>query len=131
LHEHEARGGHTLVEHVGKSDSYLLARVRGERGPALVRKRAGSFPSVEAATKLVSSTIARNQETVDRISRGALSGAFITAEFDTPTGREAFAPSEHAEPYMRETYGVGVVIEHDPDSREGFVVYSAYPRNPE
>jgi hypothetical protein len=131
LHEHEMRGGHTIAEHVGRSDSYLLARARGDRGPVAVRRRAGSFPSLEAATKLVSSTLAKNQDIVERVASGELDDAFITAEFETKTGREAYAPTEYSEVYMRDTYGVGVFIVHDATVEGGFTIWSAYPRGPE
>ena len=62
LREHDGRnGGHAIAEHVGRSDAYLLARARGERGPALVRRRVGSFPSIEAANKLVSATLSSSK----------------------------------------------------------------------
>jgi len=141
LHEHEGRNGaHSISEHVGRSDAYLLARVRGERGLTLVRKRAGSFPSVEAANKLVSATLSSdriqpgevlsNRELVGRVSRGDVNGAFLTLEFDTKTGREAFASSQYSEPYLRDTYGVAVLIVRDQDDPNGLSVVSAYPRNP-
>ncbi len=142
LREHEGRNGaHPITEHVGKDDAYLLARVRGERGPYLIRKRVGSFPSLEAANKLVSATLAStergkgqalsNRERVELVARGEVGGDFITLEFSKQTGREAFAPSELAEPYLRDTYGVGVVIVHDETSKTGFTVFNAYPRNPD
>jgi hypothetical protein len=141
MREHEGRnGGHTIAEHVARSDSYLLARVRGERGPALIRKRAGSFPSVEAASKLVSSTLSSdtieanqvltNRERVGRVARGERNGDFLILEFETKTGREAYANSEYSEPYLRDTFGVGVLIVHDEDDPSGFTVVDAYPRNP-
>jgi hypothetical protein len=131
LHEHEKRGGHTIAEHVGRSDSYLLARARGERGPVAIRRRVGSFPSLEAATKLVSSTLAKNQDIVDRVASGELDDAFITAEFDTKTGREAYAPTEYSEVYLRDTHGVAVLIVHDDTVERGFTIWTAYPRDPE
>jgi hypothetical protein len=113
----------------------LLNRVNSERievgDVTYRRKRAGSFPSLEAATKLTSSTLARNSDIVRKVARGEVLRELITAEFDTLTGREAFAASETSKAYMRETHGVGVVIVHDPDSSDGFTIISAYPRNPE
>jgi len=131
LRDHEGRnGGHAIAEHVGRS----------ERGPALVRRRVGSFPSIEAANKLVSATLSRskiqpgetlsNRELVGRVARGETNGAFITLEFDSKTGREAYAASAVSEPFLRDTYGVAVAIVHDENATNGFTVLSAYPRNP-
>lgn len=141
VREHEGRnGGHTIAEHVGRSDEYLLARVRGERGPDLIRRRDGSFPSIEAANKLVSATLSSskvqpgeilsNRELVGRVARGEDNGAFVTLEFDSKTGREAYAASKTSQPFLRDTYGVGVVIVRDKKDLNGFSVFDAYPRNP-
>ena len=131
--DEEAAGGHTIAEHVGKSDAYLLRRMQTERLQTgfftLARQRVGSFPSLEAANKLVSATLAQNSVVVDQVASGALQGAFITATFDSPTGREAYASSPRSEPYIRETFGVGASIVHDPAFPRGFRVVSSYPRN--
>lgn len=133
LLDEEAAGGHTVKQHVGKSDDYLLARVRGDQGQfgifTVSRKRAGSFPSVEAANKLVNATLADNADTVTAVSAGKSPGAFVTSEFYSPTGREAYARTPRSEPYMRTTYGVGVLIAHDRRSPRGYRVITAYPRN--
>jgi HK97 family phage portal protein len=141
VHEHEGRnGGHTIAEHVGRSDAYILARARGERGPTAVRRRVGSFPTVEAANKLVSATLSSNKiqlgetlsnrELVARVARGEKNGEFLTLEFSSKTGREAYAASMISEPYLRDTYGVGVLIVRDKKEPAGFTVVVAYPRNP-
>jgi hypothetical protein len=101
----------------------------------------GSFPSIEAANKLVSPTLSSsktqpgevlsNREIVARVAKGDEEDYFLTLEFDSKTGREAFAPSELAEPYLRDTYGVAAFIVHDPTSKDGYTIISSYPRNPE
>jgi hypothetical protein len=67
LREERQLGGHTIEEHVAKSEGYLLNRVqqqalsttrRGEYSDGL---RVGSFTSLEAANKLVNSTLAQNK----------------------------------------------------------------------
>jgi hypothetical protein len=88
----------------------------------------GSFTSLESANKLVSSTIAQNQSVSDRVARGELPQAFFTARFTSPTGYEAYLPTRHAEPYMRETYGVSVFIIRDMRADKGWRIHSAYPR---
>jgi hypothetical protein len=92
------------------------------------RRRWGSFPSLEAANRLVNSALAQNQQLVEMVASGRLQREFITAQFSSRTGIEAYAPSIRAQHYIRDTYGVGVVIVHDPRSRNGFTVQTAYPR---
>lgn len=66
VRDEDERGGHTVREHVGKSDAYLLRRMRQEQiklriGPtALVNitPRIGSFASVASANALTSPTLA-------------------------------------------------------------------------
>ena len=131
--DEEAAGGHTVKQHVGKSDEYLLARVRGEQAQfgifSVARKRAGSFPSVEAADKPINATLVDNADTVAAVSAGKSPGAFVTSEFATPTGKEACARTPRSEPYIRTTYGVGVLIAHNQRSSRGYRVVTAYPSN--
>ena len=133
LLDEEAAGGHTVKQHVGKSEQHLLARIRGEQGQfgifTVSRRRVGSFTSIEAATKLVNSTLAENAETVAAVAGGRRAGAFVTSVSNAPTGIEAYARTPRSEPYVRNTSGVGVLIAHDPRSRNGFRVITAYPRN--
>jgi HK97 family phage portal protein len=134
LLEEEERGGHVIREHVGKSESYLKARVKREafaiveRGDSFEGLGVGSFSSLSSATKLINSTLAENQAIVDRVVRGQDSIGFITSYFNSPTGQEAYLSRFHAQPYMRDTYGVSVVIVRDPRSPKGFRIQSAFPR---
>lgn len=134
LLEEEAAGGHTIRNHVGRSAESLLARVRGERYLTIFRTvaryRDGSFPSIQAANKLVNSTLSRNRAVVDAVAAGATTErTLILATFSSKTGIEAFRKGDSEQPYLRDTYSVGVVIVHDPDSRTGYRVVTAYPRN--
>jgi hypothetical protein len=135
LLEEEARGGHTIKGHVGKSDSYLIrelreqqleANARGQRGDGL---RVGSFTSLEAANRLVSATLANNPGAIENVTRGGHLFATAGAKFDSITGREAYARTERSEPQIRETYGVKVVLFRDPLSSKGYRVHTAYPAN--
>ncbi len=137
LGEEEARGGHTIREHVGKSDQELLETLRArtaryvfgfvEVSPA--GKRPGSFASIEAAGDFVNRTLEQNKPLVDIVANGTRAGAFITERFGCVTGREAFRPSPDAEPYLRNTYSVGVWILHDPHAARGYRIVTAFPRN--
>jgi len=115
--EEEKNGGHTIERHVGKPKQYLIARITGSRlnipGIFGLTKygdlRAGSFPSLEAANKLISSTISQNRAAIDAfvaekglLARNAME---VEAAFGSPTGYEAWAP-DHAPtlryaPHMR------------------------------
>ena len=134
LLEEEAAGGHAIRDHVGRSAESLLARVRGEGisvGP-FVRigiYRAGSFPSAAAANKLVNATLSRHRAIVEQVAKGDNFYAFIKATFGSETGVEAIRRGYYSQPYLRDTYGVGVYILHAPDRRNGFRVITAYPRN--
>jgi hypothetical protein len=133
LTDHEARGGHAIREHVGKSESYLLARtntsVRISPLYSVQVRRAGSFPSLAAANKLVSATIAQHAGIVGSVSSGSLPQATLLARFSSPTGVEAFRNSPNAQPFIRSTYGVAVIIRYDPSSPSGYLIKTAYPRN--
>jgi len=131
----EPEAAHIISEHVGRSPTYLAARLRqmladttgqGNSGAGLA---VSSFPSLEAAQKLVNSTLGRNGETVAAVARGDLPGAILDADFAAPTGYEQYAISEHAQLVARTTHGVRVVIRHDPSQAKGFAIVSAYPSN--
>jgi hypothetical protein len=77
----------------------------------------------------VNSTLLQNRDRVDRVARGEAGGDFVTAVFDSPTGYEAYLPTPNSIPYMRDTYGVGVLIARDPRSPNGYRVHTAYPIN--
>jgi hypothetical protein len=118
-----------------KSEAYLktevqqLAQDRVEEGQYPLGLRVGSFTSLESATELVNSTLLQNRERVDRVARGESGGDFLRAFFDSPTRYEAYLPTPNSLPYMRDTYGVGVLIARDPHSANGYRVHSAYPIN--
>jgi hypothetical protein len=65
---------------------------------------------------------------VDLVASGRERDAFITARFRSITGIEAYARGDRSKPIVRETFGVGVYIRHDPNSPKGYTVISAYPR---
>jgi Bacterial CdiA-CT RNAse A domain len=134
LVEEEARGGHTIRKHIGKSDEEMLAGAKGREyvAPGLSGHyyRHGSFRSLEDANDLTTRTLEQNREIVDEVAAGKRNKDFIKARFGFPTGREAVRlPKPGAEPYMRTTYGVGVGIRYDPRSPRGYRVHTAYPRN--
>ena len=135
LREEEARGGHTIREHVAKSEDYLLNRVREwqvsatRKGDLAQGLAVGSFPSLDSATRLVNSTLAQNPASLAPVASGALPYDTIHQGFSSPTGYEAYAATERSQPYIREANGVSVHIRHDPLSSRGFRVLTAFPSN--
>ncbi|WP_170162551.1 RNase A-like domain-containing protein [Methylocystis hirsuta] len=132
----EERGlhdGHTIRDHVGKSDENLKqrsARTRISFGLFRMWKpRIGTFPSVIAANKLVNSTLSRSSALVEEVASGRVSAATLEAWFLTPTGKEAYAPKFNSSAIIRDTFGVRVLITHVAGSKRGFKVFTAFPIN--
>jgi hypothetical protein len=129
----EQRGGHTIRDHVGKSDEELLGRVRPDRGRigifSYAQQRHGSFESLETANDLVNRVLEKNKGMVDLVASGRTDSAFLVERFGYKTGREAFRPTINSEPYLRDAYEVGVLVVHDQNSLRGYRVHTAYPRN--
>ena len=94
LAEHEAAGGHTIALHVGKSEEFLMRAVSVDQFQSRLfstfRKRHGLFSSLQAAQSLTNSNLSRNAEIVNEVATGQRSEAFLTSEFASVTGIEAF-----------------------------------------
>jgi hypothetical protein len=135
LKEEAPRGvGHTIAEHVGKSDDELLEVInRKTWTPAatLTGHRQGSFDSIGIAQDLVNRTLdaPENAARIADVVSGKQVADLITSRFDFITGREWYRPEPDDSPYLRVTSGVGVVILHDPGVPRGYRVLTAYPRN--
>jgi HK97 family phage portal protein len=133
LLEEEERGGHSVAKHVGKNPAQLLATAVQLQASLLaagsrnIPVHVGTFPSLEAADRLVSSALAQNRALVEEVASGRMGGDFIVTRFGSPTGSEAFAHSLRSVPYIRATHAVGVLIRHDPSAANGFAVVAAYP----
>jgi hypothetical protein len=133
LLEQEQRGGHTIGEHAGMTYDYLKSRARDnaqnilDRGDDFRGARVGSFTSVQSANRLVNSTISDNQDKIDQQIRDGEPQVLISKSFKSPTGYEAYLARAHAEPVIRDTFGVEVLIRPDPGSARGWRVHTAYP----
>ena len=132
LLRHEGRGvppSHTIAMHVGKSRAFLMAMMQPIEGrfATAYRTRHSTFSSLEAANRLISSTLATGREVEP--------GVFYK-EFSSPTGTAAVR--REAIPFVRpqgrvhfETaYGVLVVTKPDANMPGGFRVQTAYPTTP-
>lgn len=133
LVEEDARGGHAVRDHVGKSDVDLLGVVERSvvrtPGHTFYKKAQGSFLSIESATDFTNRVLEENQKLVDSVVTGDVSDAWLDKRFGHPTGKEAFRPGPAMQPYMRPTYSVGVYIKQDKSSVRGYRVHSSYPHN--
>lgn len=132
---HEAKGGHTISLHVGKSEEFLRRAVSVDQFQSWLfstfRKRHGSFASLQAAQKLTNSNLSKNAETVNDVATGQRRRAYISSDFASVTGIEAFrtGPRASAPVVVRKTFGVSTVIEYAPDMPNGFIIITSYPRN--
>jgi hypothetical protein len=135
LLEERGLGGHAVERHVGRSDVSLLNAVDGavryarRNGDLTTGMRESSFSSLEAANKLVNSTISQNRGILERVISGQLSRATLDAEFLSPTGREAYSRNEHSQTIMSDTYGVRVVVVPDRTVPKGYRIDTAFPTN--
>jgi hypothetical protein len=133
LLEQEQRGGHAIGEHAGRTYDDLKSRAREnaqnilDRGDDFRGVRVGSFTSVQSANRLVNSTISDNQDKIDQQIRDGEPQVLISKSFKSPTGYEAYLARAHAEPVIRDTFGVEVLIRPDPGSARGWRVHTAYP----
>ena len=127
LLEQEQRGGHAISEHASMTYDYLKSRARDgarttlERGDYFDGFSVGSFTSVQSANRLVNSTISDNQDKIDQAMQDGEPRVLISKSFKSPTGYEAYLARAHAEPVIRNTFGVEVVIRPDPGSARGWV----------
>jgi hypothetical protein len=126
--------GHAIRKHVGKTEAERLGEFEQDNRYGFfydeIRKREGSFDSIENANDLTNQTLRANSEQVDRVASGQVAKAYIQYRFGFVTGYEVIRTDpDYPEFETRNTYGVGLVIVHDPSSPRGFRVISAFPRN--
>ncbi|MGN6311125.1 MAG: RNase A-like domain-containing protein [Xanthobacteraceae bacterium] len=88
-----------------------------------------SFPSLEAANKLVNSTISRNSDKLQSVIDGQLPRAELDTVFSSPTGREAYSRNDRSQTVLSDTYGVRVVVVPGRTVSKGFRVDTAFPTN--
>lgn len=101
-------------------------------GAAFWEDLVGSFPSLEAANKLVNSTIAQNKAIVEQLARGELGTlrqVAIEAWFGAPTGYQSYMPNFSGRPEIRDTQGVRVILKRNLSSSRGYSILTAFPIN--
>jgi len=140
VQEEDAKGGHTYERHINKSDEYLIGRITGEKieVPYIVtlgEKRAGSFSSLEAANKLINSTMSDplNHQKAEEFGSGSWKylypDLYLFKHFDSITGKEAYAPNDRQQPIIQPTYDVTVRLRRSKTDPRGYYIESAWPNN--
>jgi hypothetical protein len=123
LQEEEARGGHTLRDHVGKTDGYLIGLMNAdyERSTSgnleitRFRDAEGSFATHAEANDYVNQLLKLERDKVDQFVAAPEPWLTLERRIGSVTGKEAFRPNGDSDPYIRDTYGVRAVI--IPDKR--------------
>ena len=130
LQNEELYGNHTIEKHVAKNDQYLINRLLTEKYPSRNEylEFSGTFTSLEAATKLVNSTVSQNPSVVESVIGGGKPIQVMEARFASPTGKEFFVTGfDDITPQQRTTFGVRVVVVRDRSAPNGFRVKTAFP----
>jgi hypothetical protein len=137
LQEEEARGGHTLRDHVGKTDGYLIGLMNADYERSTTtnlqitrfRDAEGSFATPEQANDYVNQLLKLERDKVDQVATGMEKKLTLESRIGSVTGYEAFRPNGDSDPYIRDTYGVRAVIVNDSRSPRGYTVRTAFPVN--
>jgi Bacterial CdiA-CT RNAse A domain len=137
LREEEARGGHTLRDHVAKTDAYLIGvmnadykrTISGNLEITEFRDAEGSFATREQANDHVNQLLKLERDKVDQVATGMEKKLTIESRIGSVTGYEAFRLNGDTDPYIRDTYGVRAVIINDSRSPRGYTVRTAFPVN--
>jgi hypothetical protein len=137
LQEEEARGGHTIRDHVGKTDDYLIGFMNadykrftsGNLEITEFRDAEGSFATREQANDHVNQLLKLERDKVDQVATGMEKKLTLESRIGSVTGYEAFRPNGDSDPYIRDTYSVRAVIINDSRSPRGYTVRTAFPVN--
>jgi len=119
LSRDEEQGGHTLRKHVGRSDSELSERLRGERRIAA----ASTYTDRETAERSIGAAIQQSQARIDTwLARsGSRPNLVIDYDADRPIGRTLRRGHENSQPCFH-----AVVVLKWVDTA-GYYVLTSYP----
>ena len=89
LRNQERLGGHTIARHVGKTDKWLVKRLRNSRISA-----ASSYPNASVATTHIQAALTASAARLNRWARGAPAGATRAVDYGAKgaVGRTALRP---------------------------------------
>ncbi len=134
LEEEEARGGHAIREHVGKSYNVLMSQ-SGASDTAVkntARITEGTFGSIREAEDFTNLALRANKDIVDRVVNDKVTiRTPINERFGAVTGKEILAESDGitTTARMRPTFSVRVIITYAENSPRGYRVVTAFPTN--
>jgi hypothetical protein len=118
LRAHDAPPGHVLRDHVGKSAEELAERCRSKG-----IEKASTFPSEEAAEKLVSSALDQNRDRIAAwLRQGSTEKLPLDGTFSHTTGVTVNRMGEVSAPT-----GVRVVLIPNPKMKDGWQILTAFP----
>ena len=122
LEAHEDAGGHLIERHVGKSEEWLVDRVRRENISA-----ASSFVDLPTAEHFVSATIGEHQDRIDAWLDGQGGNRLVVdANFDASTGISVKRGDSDA----TDVHSVRLVLERSDRLDIGYRIVTGYPTPP-
>ena len=122
LRAHEDAGGHLIERHVGKSEEWLVDRVRRDNISA-----ASSFRDLGEAEHFVAATLAEHQDRIDAWVDGKGGNRLVVdASFDASTGISVKRGEANAE----DVFSVRLVLERSDRLDTGYRIVTGYPSAP-
>ena len=123
LEAHENAGGHLIERHVGKSEQWLIDRVKRENVSA-----ASSFRDLPEAERFVAETLALHQDRIDAWVGGQGGNRLvIDARFDASTG----ISGERGDSSAQDVFSVRLVLERSNRLEDiGYRIVTGYPSAP-
>jgi filamentous hemagglutinin len=116
---HEARGGHTIARHVGKSVVELSERLATQSS----LKAASSFSNRAAAESAVSSTLGANSSEISSWLSGSAQRLVLTHSMGDAIGWTL----ERGASFTQPASSVRMVLVRDAASSIGYRILTAYP----
>lgn len=121
LQWHESRGGHTISQHVGKSQSYLLGRCQS--GGV---SEASTWSSASSGQSLVNSLLAKNASTIQAWKASSTTQNLVLRDWsknNSPNGIYVKCPST----VSTGPRGRTAVLKKTTASSSGWIVLTSYP----
>lgn len=122
LQAHEDAGGHLIERHVGKSEEWLVDRVRRDNISA-----ASSFRDIDEAEHFVAATLSGHQGRIDAWVDGQGGNRLVVdASFDASTGISV----KRGDSSVEDVFSVRLVLERSNQLDTGYRIVTGYPSAP-